>query len=148
MFAFNPTPELNALRRELDRAFESLPGDFLEAFLPGTRPSRQYPLVNVAEDAESVHVEALAPGLNPESIQVTVLRNQLTIAGEKIREENVRNEAYHRAERVTGKFVRTFALPAEVDASRVSAEYKAGVLRLTLPKAEAARPRRIAVTLS
>lgn len=150
MFAFDPTTDFNTLRREIDRAFEAVRNGsvFRNAFVPSRSP-RQYPAVNVAEDAENVYVDALAPGLNPDSIQVTVVRNQLTLAGEKSPlAENLTAESFHRAERGNGKFVRTFTLPAEVSDENVSAEYRSGILHLTLPKAETARPRRIAVTVS
>jgi HSP20 family protein len=80
---------------------------------------------------------------------VTIVRNQLTIAGEKAPlAENLTPESFHRAERGNGKFVRTLTLPAEVKDGEVAAEYRAGILKLTLPKAESARPRRIAVAVS
>jgi HSP20 family protein len=150
MFAFDPFNDLHALRREIDRAFDAVrSGSALRnAFTPARNP-RLYPAVNVAEDAEKVYVEALAPGLDPSSIQITVLRNQLTLAGEKAPlAGEIARESWHRQERGTGKFLRTLTLPSEVDDTNVSAEYVAGILRITLPKAEAARPRRITVSVS
>lgn len=112
------------------------------SFLPGRSP-RTFPYLNVLENEEAVQVEALAPGLNPESIQINVLRNQLTIAGEKPGIANVQEEKYHRNERASGKFIRTIAFPTEVDEARVNAEYRNGILRISSPKAEAAKPRKI-----
>ena len=144
--------ELDDLRREVDRAFSQFrPAAAAAAaanvFLPGRGP-RHYPLVNLAEDAEAIHLEALAPGIDPESIQISVLRNQLTISGEKPAPvEGAKAEDFHRNERAGGKFVRTITLPSEVDDSRVTAEYVAGILRIHLPKAEAAKPRRVQVNI-
>lgn len=139
---FDPLTEYNVLRREIDRVFEGFRGT--EA-----HPTRRaFPLANVREDDDAIVVEALAPGLDPATLQVSVLRNQLTLSGEKpglvadVKPENV-----HRNERGAGKFTRSFTLPVEVDADRVSAQYRNGVLTLTLPKAETAKPRRIAVAV-
>lgn len=147
---FDPAVEFNALRREIDRAFDSFreSGVPRQAFLPGRSP-RNYPYINISEDGDNLHVEALAPGLNPESLQITVLRNQVTISGEKPAVNGgVKAEDFHRSERASGHFVRNFTLPTEVDDKRVSAEYRSGILTITLPKAEAAKPKKIAVTVS
>lgn len=146
---WEPFREFDVLRREIDRAFETVRGrGRRNAFLPGSNP-RSYPLVNLSEDGDAVHVEALAPGIDPEKLQINVLRNQLTISGEKVaNDESVDRESYHRSERSSGRFTRSFTLPAQVDPDRVTAEYQAGILRLTLPKAEEAKPRQIAVKVA
>lgn len=146
---FDPADEFNALRREIDRTFDVFrgSGSGWNAFLPGRSP-RGYPQVNVAEDADAVYVEALAPGLDPEKIEISVLRNQLTISGEKAPAfENIEETKVHRAERSGGRFTRSFTLPAEIEDNKVSAEYKAGILRLALPKAETAKPKKITVSV-
>ena len=142
---------MDALRQDIDRAFQNagVSNDAASraAFLPG-RAARRYPLVNLAEDRNHLYVEALAPGVAPESIDVSVLRNVLTISGEKQRHpEAIKPEAFHRSERAAGKFVRTLELPVEIDANQVSAEYKHGLLQITLPKASAARPKQISVSV-
>lgn len=146
---FDPVTEINALRREIDRAFDTFRGNpFRNAFLPARGP-RQYPFVNIAEDNDNVYLEALAPGLDPESLQITVLRNQLTIAGDKpATAAQVKSEDVHRSERAAGRFVRTFTLPAEVDDTKVQAAYRNGILYITLPKAEVAKPKRITVNVA
>jgi HSP20 family protein len=118
------------------------------AFLPG-RAARRYPLINLHEDRDQVYVEALAPGVDPASLQLTVVRNTLTITGEKRRVSGeVKPEAFHRSERATGKFVRSIELPVEVDENTVKADYKNGLLVVTLPKAEKARPKQINVQVA
>lgn len=150
---WDPFREMEQLRREINRVFEDVGGRRWEfpftrfSFLPG-RAARAYPLINVSEDEENVYVEALAPGVNPDSLKVSVVRGQLTIAGEKpAGGENLKLEAYHRNERAAGRFVRTFALPYPVDEGRVKAEYRNGLLSIELPKAEAAKPKQISVKM-
>ncbi|MBP8130553.1 MAG: Hsp20/alpha crystallin family protein [Candidatus Hydrogenedentes bacterium] len=151
MRTWDPFRELNVLRREVERAFEDFgvgrwPA-WRSAFLPGTS-ARAYPLMNVTEDKDSVHVQALAPGLDPDSLDVSVLRDTLRIAGEKSPiKADVKPEAYHRNERGAGRFVRTLTLPAEVDGDKVKAEYKNGLLLLTLPKHEKAKPKQVTVAV-
>jgi HSP20 family protein len=147
--AWNP---MEALRRDIDRAFNNAGFSnepfFRTAFLPG-RAARRYPLINLAEDRDYIYIEALAPGVDPESINLAVMHNVLTISGEKRRHtEDIKPEAFHRSERAAGKFVRTIELPVEVDADHVKAEYKHGILMITLPKAEAAKPKQISVSVS
>jgi HSP20 family protein len=143
-----PFEGMDALRREIDRAFEdyglrTFP-PFRTAFLPG-RAARGYPLMNVYEDSNAVYVEALAPGVSPASLNASVVRDKLTIAGEKASAKEVKAEAFHRNERAAGTFSRTIELPVEVDDTKVQADYRDGVLLVTLPKAEKARPKQISV---
>lgn len=149
---WHPLRELETLRRDIDRAFNNMGQTnnprFRSAFLPG-RAARQYPLVNLSEDRDHIYVEALAPGVDPASIDMSVVRNVLTISGEKRRlPEDVKPEAIHRSERAAGKFVRNIELPIEIDSEGVTAEYKHGLLRVTLPKAAAARPKQINVSVA
>jgi HSP20 family protein len=154
MADWNPWQEMNRLRHEIDRAFEQMGWrnggrsghTFPTAFLPG-HAARAYPLVNVSEDANALYVTALAPGLDPTAIQLTVQDNRLTIAGEKQRvAAEIQPEAFHRSERAAGKFVRTVTLPIDVEHEKVQADYKNGLLVVTLPKAEKAKPKQIAVS--
>ncbi|RMF87197.1 MAG: Hsp20/alpha crystallin family protein [Nitrospinota bacterium] len=146
---WDPLRQMEELRREIDRAFEEFgmrtqPFSPL-AFLPG-RAARRYPLINLYEDRDAVYVEALAPGVDPASFDLSVVRNVLTIAGEKRGvPEEVKPEAFHRNERAAGKFVRHVQLPVEVDEGQVKADYKNGMLIVTLPKAERAKPKQITV---
>jgi HSP20 family protein len=154
MAEWNPWQEMHRLRHDLDRAFEQMGGrnggrhgrTFPTAFLPG-RAARAYPLVNVSEDADALYVTALAPGLDPAAVQVTVQDDRLTMAGEKPRvAAEIQPEAFHRSERAAGKFVRTITLPSDVEHDKVQADYTNGLLVVTLPKAEQAKPKQIAVS--
>jgi len=103
------------------------------------------PAVNVWVDEHAVFVEADLPGVDPAKLDVAVTEgNRLTLQGERS-EVNVESAVWHRQERGHGSFVRELTLPTLVDADKVDARYDQGVLRLTLPKAEAAKPRKIAV---
>jgi HSP20 family protein len=149
---WNPWHEIEALRRDIDRAFNNVGQtngpNFRSAFLPG-RAARQYPLVNLSEDRDHVYVEALAPGVDPATIDVAVVRNVLTLSGEKRRlPEDLKPEAIHRSERAAGKFVRNIELPIEIDSDQVKAEYKHGLLMVTLPKAAVAKPKQINVSVA
>ena len=156
MVEWNPWQEIQRLRHDIDRAFEQVEWrnggrngrTFPTAFLPG-RAARAYPLVNVSEDTNALYVTALAPGLDPTAIQLTVQDNRLTMAGEKPRvAAEIQPDAFHRSERAAGKFVRTVMLPIDVEHEQVQADYTHGLLVVTLPKAEKAKPKQIPVSLN
>ena len=118
------------------------------SFLPGWA-SRSYPLMNVGEDAENVYVHALAPGVNPDTLNVSITGDQLVISGQKMPlPEDVKPEDVHRSERSAGQFVRTLSLSTDVERDRIEANYKDGVLEIVLPKTEQARPRQVQVTVA
>src|SRR6266496_2861514 len=149
MAEWSPWQTLETLRRELDRIFDETGSRnepfFRTAFLPG-RAARRYPLTNLYEDKDAVYLEALAPGVDPATLEVSVVGNTLSITGEKRRVAgDVKPEAFHRSERSTGTFVRHLQLPVEVDDNTVHADYKDGLLVVTLPKGEKAKPKQIAV---
>jgi len=150
---WNPLRELEALRREVERAFEEHGVDswtgpaWRAALLPG-RWARSYPLLNLTEDKDHFYVEALCPGVNPETFAISVADGRLNIAGEKQAiTPDVKPEAYHRNERGAGRFVRSIELPAAVDNNKVVADYRNGILRITLPKSEEAKPKQITVNV-
>ena len=146
---WHPWQTLDTLRREIDRVFNETGSRrepfFRTAFLPA-QAARRYPLINLYEDKNTVYVKARAPGLDPDTVHLSVVGHTLSIAGEKRRVAgDVQPEAFHRSERATGKFVRHIELPVEVDEGKVQAEYTNGLLTVTLPKAEKAKPKQIVV---
>ena len=152
MPTWDPFEGVDSLHRQIDQAFErqgtQYPPMFRAAFLPG-RAAREYPLINLYDDQDSVYVEALAPGADPSSFNISVAGDTLTLSGEKRRAASeVNPEAFHREERAAGKFIRTIELPAEVDDGKVKGEYKNGLLLVTLPKAAKAKPRQIPVQVA
>jgi len=147
MAVWDPFHEMERLRREFDRVANGTgarPAGSTSSFLPG-RGARQYPLVNVYDDGESYFVQALAPGVDPAQLDVSVVRNTLTISGEKAGLSNVPAERVHRSERAAGRFVRTIQLPTDVESNDVEADYRHGLLHIRLPRAKTERPRRIEV---
>jgi HSP20 family protein len=93
-------------------------------------------------------IKAEIPGMSKDDIDITVENFTLTIRGEKKTEQTVKDDQFHRVERSYGTFVRSFALPHTVDASKVAADYKEGVLTIKLPQREEARPRQIKVNVA
>jgi HSP20 family protein len=103
------------------------------------------PPVDIFEEADSIRIMAEVPGVRPEDVKLSLEGNVLTIHGQKQQLAEERTERVHRYERTYGVFERTFALPGSVDANKIKATYENGVLTVTLPKAEHARPRQIQV---
>lgn len=133
--------EINRLQNEMNRLFRSFdPGD-VAAAATGTT----YPLLNLWEDDDVLYAEAELPGMDLNDLEIYVNgSNQLSIQGER-KEPPARGGTWHRQERGYGRFSRLFELPAEVDADKVAATLKNGVLNITMPKREEAKPRRISV---
>ena len=132
---------LTNMRAEMDRVFEST-----SSFSGSTDPlSRWNPAVNVYQDKDRFTVVLELPGLKKEEIEISLHDNTLTIAGERKREESSEQEFL--TERLYGKFQRSLTLPTAVDAEKVKASYKDGLLQVELPKAEEAKPKQIEVAL-
>jgi len=111
----------------------------------GSRWAPTGPAMNVWADEQAVYVEVDLPGTNVDKLDVSVTEgNKLTIQGERPVLETP-NAVWHRQERGAGNFTRTLTLPTMVDANKVEAKYENGVLRLTLPRSEAAKPRKIEI---
>ena len=107
------------------------------------------PLVELSEDKNNFLVTAELPGLKKEDIDVTLLEGVLTISGERKQERKVDEEGgVHRSERYFGRFERSLMLPSEVTSDGVKADYKDGLLTVTLPKTEAAKPKKIGIGVS
>lgn len=128
-------------RREMDQLFSDYFGNGWNGDREAPAAS---PALNLWEDAQNVHVEAEMPGVKIEQIEISVSGDQLTLRGERKLEEKS-GITCHRRERDFGTFTRVVRLPAPIDAGRVEASLKNGVLTITLPKSEHAKPRRIEV---
>ena len=103
-----------------------------------------YPGLNIWEDNEVLYAEAELPGVPMEDIEVMVVGNELTIRGQR-RSQSGENVNFHRRERGSGEFSRTVTLPFDIEQNRVEATLKNGILTVVMPKAEAAKPRKIQV---
>jgi len=106
------------------------------------------PAVDVYEDEHNLVLKAELPGLDPNDVEVRVEDNVLCLKGQRKFEKDVKQENYHRIERAYGSFQRTFTLPNTVNANQVTAEYKNGVLILTMPKREEAKPKTIKIQVA
>ena len=105
------------------------------------------PAVDVQETDKEYVVKADLPDVKKEDVKVGIEDGVLSLEGERKQEKEEKNKKFHRVERTYGKFVRRLALPTEVDAQKVAAEFKDGVLNVHLPKTETVKPRAIAVTV-
>lgn len=130
--------DFDQLRREMLRLFDS--GETARRAESGV-----FPPLNVSEDENNFYLSAEVPGANPKDLSITALRNRVSIAGKREISREGEKVSYHRKERAEGSFSRVVTLPNEVESERVDARYADGILSLTLPKAEAAKPRQIAV---
>ena len=137
---FDPTPDLGDLQRRMDQLFQRVSG-------AATARSGVFPPVNLYETSDGYVLTAEVPGLKSDEIEVTVEHDRLTLAGER-RVEHPQEASLHRVERRAGSFRRTLQLPGEVDADKVEASYRNGVLRVRIPKAAEHQPRRISVGTS
>lgn len=140
--------ELDSLRREIDEAFRGagMNRPFGPTFLSPVT-TRRFPMVNFSEDEGNVYVEALVPGVDPKDVDLSVLRNTLTISGERKPFAETKG-IVHRTELGSGKFSRTLELPVDIDANKITAQCKDGIMTITMAKAEHAKPRKIEIKLS
>jgi HSP20 family protein len=106
------------------------------------------PPVDIVEEADAIRIMTELPGVKPENVKISLENNVLTIHGTKEQVAEERAERVHRYERTYGTFERSFTLPATVDANAIKATYENGVLTVTLPKVEKAKPRQIAVQVA
>jgi HSP20 family protein len=144
---FDPFRELTAMQDRINRIFgEAYTRRFDDDV--STRGDWIPPVDIYQNDRQEIVIKAEMPGLKREDIDLRVENNTLTLKGERKRETEVKDEQYHRVERVHGVFVRSFSLPATVDANNVSADYKDGILTVVLPMREEAKPRQIQVQVN
>ena len=136
-----PRYPLNQLRHEMDRLLGGLRAQQVASWLGA---SRDAPPVNLWETDAAVLVELEIPGVKGDQIDISVTGGELSLHVEREQEEE-EGVTYHRRERPMGGFTRVLRLPADVDADNVQAELNHGVLKITLPKAESAKPRKINV---
>jgi HSP20 family protein len=130
--------ELDRLQREMQQAFD------LSPTIRGVARGG-FPAMNVGSTPKSVEVYAFAPGIDPASLDVQIEKGVLTIAGERKVEETPEKATVHIDERFAGRFRRVVTLPDDVDPNAVEAQYRDGVLHISIARTEAAQPRRITV---
>ena len=132
---------LDRIRQEMDRVIGSYEGETGPGDGAGV-----FPLINASEDNDNYLVRAEIPGLAPEDVGISIEGKKLTLTGERKQPELPEGVRFHRKERSYAGFSRVLTLPEDVDPEKVAAKCQNGVLFITLPKAEAVKPRQITVT--
>lgn len=139
--------ELNRLQESFEQAF--WPGSSAASSAGSIRalPRRTFPVINVGSTPDAIEVLALTPGVEPSALQITVDKGLLVIAGERPDDAPAADDktAVYAQERFKGAFRRVISMPDDADASRISATCRDGLLRVTVPRREASKPRQISV---
>lgn len=138
----SPSDQLSSLHEEMNRLFENSLGKVSQDLFGDWAPA-----LDLVQDHNEVRVIVELPGLKKEDIELSLQNNILTISGKREDVSERKDAETYRSERYFGKFQRTVQLPAAVDSSKVEARYQDGVLTVTLPKAEEAKPKQIAVNV-
>jgi HSP20 family protein len=138
---WDPFRDLTALQTEVNRLFSRAGG--------GDVSERQSwtPAVDVVETDEAIVLKAELAGMDPTDINIEVQDNVLTVSGERRFEEEVKEDKFYRIERRYGSFSRSLTLPPTADEGKVEAKYENGLLQITVPKAEIAKPKKITVSI-
>jgi HSP20 family protein len=130
--------EMDRMRREMDRVARA--GLFT--------PAPAYPALNVWSNADGLVITAEIPGIEPADVEISIVGETLTIAGERKPDEVDGERRYHRRERGCGRFVRTLQLPYRIENQAIEATFDKGVLTIILPRAEEDKPKKIQVKVA
>ncbi len=146
LIRWRPTRNLESVQDEVNRVFES----FFNAPMRrrGEDVGGWYPDVDVVESKDNIEVQVDLPGMEKDDIKVSVEDSVLTIKGERKAMKEEKEKNYHQIERTYGTFTRSFSLPTSVEGEKIKANYKNGVLKIDLPKAEAVKPKEIPIDVS
>lgn len=142
------TDPFRSFQQRMNRLFEEALGPLAFPVEESLSMTAWTPRCDVFETDNEIVIKAELPGVNKKDVKVNIENNMLTIQGERKFEEETKRENYHRIERSYGQFMRSFTLPAYVDTAKISAEFKDGVLRVSLPKVEEAKPKAIEVKVA
>ena len=137
---WQPLSDLVSSGSDFDRFLERVFG-----YSPVIQETNWMPAVDIAEVNGHLKIKAEIPGMKKEDLKVSVKNGYLMISGEKKQEKETKESSYHRVERYYGQFCRTIALPSDVEADKVKAEYKDGVLNIEIPKPESMKSRDVDV---
>lgn len=120
--------------------------DMNRLFAGFSSQAERFPAMNLWTSEDGAVLAAEIPGVDPKDVEVSVVGNVVTVSGERKADASVPADSYHRREREAGKFTRSVRLPYEVESDKVQARYEFGTLRITLPRKEASKPRRITIS--
>ena len=141
---YNPSRWLNRSSRDFDSIFDS----FFNGHTCRSEAGCDFmPRIDIIDDKDALRLEVELPGMEKDAIKVMVEDGVLSISGERKSESEKKDENYLRSERVYGSFSRSFTLPENVDVENISADYKNGILNVTLAKSEKAKPKEIKVDI-
>lgn len=140
-----PFRDLNVLRTQLDELFNHGFSNLFDGADSGETIANWTPAMDVIETKDSVVLRAELPGLSDKDVEISVEGNTLSLKGEKKSHYEDQEGSYRRAETRYGSFYRSFSLPNSVDQDKIDAQFTHGVLEITLPKVEKAKPKKIAV---
>ena len=146
LIRWRPTRDLLNIRDEVNRLFDNFFTGLPER-RRGLLEGEWAPSIDVAETDNEVVVTAELPGVKQDDVDITITDDVLTLKGEKKEEKEVKEKNYHRIERSYGSFQRSVSLPAGVQADKAKATYKDGVLHITVPTAEEAKPKQIKINV-
>ena len=138
-YSTSPWREIEQMQRDMDRLFNRMTRFDRPAIAP------EFPAINIWANEERLVVTAELPGVNTDDIDISVVNETLTLSGIRQPDTLEEGDKYHRRERRHGKFSRTFQLPFAIEADNVEAVFENGVLHVSLPRAEAEKPKKIAV---
>lgn len=135
------TSEIVSMQRDIDRMFDRFRGGISD----DNNTSAWTPAVDIAEEPDKFIFHAELPGVDKKDVKITIQKNVLSVRGEKKHEEEKDGKNYHRVERSYGSFFRSFSLPSTVLSDKIEASYADGILTISIPKAEEAKPKEIEV---
>jgi HSP20 family protein len=148
LIRWDPFKEMDDLQGRFAKLFGLTPARFTNGGKELMTVAEWVPSVDIIEDEKEWLVKADLPEVKKEEVKVSVENGVLTITGERKLEKEEKNKKYHRVERAYGNFLRSFTLPDAADGSKVTAEFKDGLLKVHLPKCEKAKPKSVDVKLA
>ena len=140
---WSPAREIASLQQGINRLFEDV---FSQSTGYDSETMGSWrPPVDIIDTEQAIIIFAEIPGIDKENVAIEVKENVLSISGERTVDHSVGNGSYMRSERVFGQFARSFALPAMIPTEKITANFKDGVLKITIPKPEAEQPRKVSI---
>jgi len=136
----SPFSQFELLRQQMERLSEAF-----DLGTSSTPSAGVFPLINLTEDRNNYYIKAELPGVKASVLDIQAKDKSISVSGERKIEAEIDDVKYHRKEREEGKFSRMISLPGEIDEEKIDAQLKSGILKIVVPKSEAAKPRKITV---
>ncbi len=145
---WRPLRDIVSIQDEMNQLFDNFFGGRVPRRWLKAEEGLWTPNVDVSETKDEIVVTAEMPGMKKEDIKLSVQDNVITLSGEKKSEEEKKDANFYRLERSFGSFCRSFTLPTPVEAEKIKANFKDGILKVTLPKSEKVKPKEIPINIS